>query len=95
MRNRIVKKKSRLLLVGFLLTGMTYASFTLATKHVSAATCDCSSLLSAAAVDCGQLFGNPGVYPLDCSASGGELILLYRCTGDPEFIYTGEQSCQL
>jgi len=95
MKTRIVKKMSRLLFVGFLVTGMTYASSSLATRHVSAATCDCSSLASVAAVDCGQRFGYPGVYPLDCSESGGELILLYRCTGDPEFIYTGQQSCQL
>ncbi len=94
MKNQIVKKITRALLVGSLLTGMIYASSTLATRHVSAATCDCSSLLSAAAADCRLRFGNPGVYPLDCSESAGELILLYRCTGDPEFL-TEEQSCQL
>lgn len=95
MKNRIVKKMTRLLFVGFLLGGMIYTTSTLATSHVSAATCDCSSLASAATFDCYQRFGNSAIYPIDCSASGGELSLFYFCWGDPEQQYIGEQHCQL
>jgi hypothetical protein len=94
MKTRIVNKMSRLLFVGFLLTGMTYASSTLATKHVSAATCDCSSLLSAAAVDCGQRFGDPLPCLPDCFESGGELWFVYQCCGDPYQLYVRQQHCQ-
>jgi hypothetical protein len=95
MKRQIVKKVGRFLLIGSLLTGMTYASSTLATKNVSAATCDCSSLASAAYIDCGQRFGSGGIYPVDCSESGGELFFAYFCSGDPGHEYLGVQSCQL
>jgi len=94
MKSRIVKKMTRLLFVGFLLVGMVYATSTLATKHVSAATCDCYSLLSAAALDCGQRFGSTQLCYANCVESGGELFLFYRCCGDP-FQEPNEQICQL
>ena len=94
MKNRIVKKMTRLLFVGFLLVGMAYATSTLATRHVSAATCDCDSLASAAFDDCYQRFGDSLPCSPYCFESGGELWFVYQCCGDPYQLYHGQQHCQ-
>lgn len=94
MKNQTVKKTTRPLAVGLLLVSMIYAASTLAARPASATTCDCFSLLSPAAADCRQRFGSSQLCGADCLQSGGELLLIYVCCGDPERGYF-EQSCQL